>query len=474
MSPLRFTIDEVNFSERDVVLRLPFRFGVVTVRSCPEVFVRSRIRFPDGSTSLGCSAEMMIPKWFDKNPAFSNEQNFEQLRRALMAARDAYCSETTPKSAWQHFAQHYRSLMAEGSEAELNPLTSSYGPALLDRAIFDALCLRQNCSFAAGMSANIAGIDVRSSALASDLDDFDVPAFLSKQRSTEKIAARHTVGLLDAVSDSEIPADAPADGLPCSLEAAVARYGHHHFKIKLSGEAGADIERLRAIASVLASQASLVTLDGNEQYASAEAFADFYAQLAALADLKPLVSRISFVEQPIRRDLALQQDVSTVAQQVPLLIDESDSTLDSFVLAKTLGYTGVSSKSCKGIYKSVLNAARCARWNQAGGIKYFLSGEDLTMQAGVGLQQDLALVGWLGLGHVERNGHHYVNGMMAAPTEEQQGFLHSHKTLYEDRDGAVRLRITDGLIELTSLHCAGFGTGRAGAGIAWDVMRSTY
>ena len=42
-----------------------------------------------------------------------------------------------------------------------------------------------------------------------------------------------------------------------------------------------------------------------------------------------------------------------------------------------------------------------------------MSAEDLTIQAGLALQQDLALVSLLGLGHVERNGHHYVDGMAA-------------------------------------------------------------
>ena len=42
-----------------------------------------------------------------------------------------------------------------------------------------------------------------------------------------------------------------------------------------------------------------------------------------------------------------------------------------------------------------------------------MSAEDLTTQAGLSVQQDLALVNLLGIRHVERNGHHYVNGMAA-------------------------------------------------------------
>ncbi len=91
------------------------------------------------------------------------------------------------------------------------------------------------------------------------------------------------------------------------------------------------------------------------------------------------------------RSLALETNVSEVAKSKPLLIDESDATLAAFPAARSLGYSGVSSKSCKGLYKSLLNAARCNLWNSSGADGHFLSGEDLTMQAGLAVQQDLAL-----------------------------------------------------------------------------------
>ena len=76
----------------------------------------------------------------------------------------------------------------------------------------------------------------------------------------------------------------------------------------------------------------------------------------------------------------------------------SDGELSSFPAALRLGYSGVSSKNCKGLYKSILNAARVAKLNaEAGAAKYFMSAEDLTTQAGVSVQQDLALVSLLGL-----------------------------------------------------------------------------
>ena len=79
-----------------------------------------------------------------------------------------------------------------------------------------------------------------------------------------------------------------------------------------------------------------------------------------------------------------------------------------------------------------------------------MSGEDLTIQPGLALQQDLALVSLLGLTHLERNGHHYVNGMAGLPQAEQDAFLAAHPDLYEKSHGAVRVRIEDGMLAIGS------------------------
>ena len=38
----------------------------------------------------------------------------------------------------------------------------------------------------------------------------------------------------------------------------------------------------------------------------------------------------------------------------------------SIPAARALGYRGISSKSCKGIYKSLINATRAAKWSEGG------------------------------------------------------------------------------------------------------------
>lgn len=130
----------------------------------------------------------------------------------------------------------------------------------------------------------------------------------------------------------------------------------------------------------------------------------------------------------------------------------------------------MSSKTCKNLWRSVVNRARCERWNrEAGAPRYFMSGEDLTIQAGLALQQDLALVTLLGIEHVERNGHHYVNGMASLPPAEQQAFLDAHPDLYERSQGAVRVAIQEGSLSIGSLGGIGFASS---AMPDWSAMRA--
>ena len=56
MNAPTFRIVDMEFRERPVRLRLPFRFGVVTLTHAPQAFAFVRIALPDGKTALGASA----------------------------------------------------------------------------------------------------------------------------------------------------------------------------------------------------------------------------------------------------------------------------------------------------------------------------------------------------------------------------------------------------------------------------------
>jgi hypothetical protein len=462
MTAPTFRVTAIDLYERPVALRIPFRFGAATVTHAPQAFVRARIRLSDaassGTEAQGAAAELMIPKWFDKSPGKSNAENISDLRNALANAAAAYASDASSRTAFGHASAHYGSLLAAGEAMGLNALASSYGPSLIDRAILDALCRALGVSFNVAIRGNAPGIDA---SLTPDLARFDLGRFLGGLGSAARIAARHTVGMLDPIETHDAGGRV-GDGLPETLEQVIAVYGNRYFKLKLAGNPDADLRRLTEIAVVLDRLPEYtVTLDGNEQFADVTTIAEFWSQAAATPSLARLIAATLYLEQPLPRAPALETDVSELARSKPLLIDESDASLDAFPTARALGYSGVSSKSCKGIYKSLLNAARCTLWNSSTPRRYFLSAEDLTMQAGLAVQQDLALASVLGLSHVERNGHHYVNGFsgQGAGADEQQRFLSTHPDLYQRSHGSVRLAIRDGSIALGSLEIPGFASG---------------
>jgi L-alanine-DL-glutamate epimerase-like enolase superfamily enzyme len=461
----RFTVAAGEFYERPVRLRMPFRFGVVTLTAAPQAFVRVRIRLADGREGWGSGAELLAPKWFDKNLALSNEDNFEQLRLALRLAREAYL-DGAARTAFGHFAAHYREVIEAGARRSLNPLVACFGPAQLDRAILDALCRLHRMSFYEAVQGNFAGIAPES--VAPELAGFDIDAFLARLQPAETIAARHTVGLVDVIAGHPRQVD---DGLPESLEEAVAAYGHTWFKLKVGGKVDEDVRRLTEIAAVLdaSGRGYRASLDGNEQYDDLDALRALLARMGAEPKLARLLDAIAFIEQPINRKHALERDVSAVARATPVIVDESDADLDAFPRAKALGYSGVSSKMCKGLYKSILNAARCELWSTPAR-RYFMTAEDLTTQAGLAVQQDLALVNVLGMTHVERNGHHYVNGMADLPAGEQDAFIAAHPDLYERSHGAVRVRIRSGRLGIASLGCIGFASGAEPDWRAMSIM----
>jgi hypothetical protein len=261
--------------------------------------------------------------------------------------------------------------------------------------------------------------------------------------------------LLDALTREDIGDKRLDDGLPECLEDAISAYGHRYFKLKVAGTIEADIERLSRIAAILDRIADpyFVTLDGNEQFENLSAVMELWDRIGTEKRLARLKASTLLVEQPIARRSALNEPIHALAREVPVEIDESDADIRAFPRARDLGYQGISAKSCKGFYRALLNRARVEHWNTEKNIKrYFMSAEDLTTQSGVALQQDLALATLIGARHVERNGHHYVDGMAGAPQREQDAFLAAHPDLYaRATNGRVRLSIRNGTVALGSL-----------------------
>jgi hypothetical protein len=453
MSP-RLAVRDIALFERPVRFARPFRFGAVTVNAAPQLFVRAEIEIEGKGRSVGAGAEMMVPKWFDKRAHLSTEQTVDELRRSLVIAKELYCSGSGFDTAFGYHASRIAIQIEKCTKEDIPPLAAMFGPAEIDKAVLDALLRGAGTNFFDGMAANVAGIDTR---LSPDLASGDIARFLAQNRRRERVAIRHTVGLDDPIEG--------AGGVADPHENSSARY----FKLKLAGNPEADAARLVRIGRVLARlpHPYSVTLDANEQYADPGDLRILVDRLSNDDALAPIASRLLYIEQPMPRD-------TTRASPLPetgtcdFIIDEADDSYDAFVSARALGYRGISSKSCKGIYKSVINATRAAIWS-AGGDNFFVTGEDLTCQAGLAVQQDLALGALIGISHAERNGHHYVDGFGDTPPDEAGAFLAAHPDLYGRTGNEVRLAIHDGDLLTGSLTQPGFA---AGVHPHWPAMQT--
>jgi hypothetical protein len=453
---VKVKLEEVERYERPTKNRLAFRFGVITVTEGVQAVIRARISLPDGRSTQGVAAEALAAKWFEKSPEYTDEQNLDQLRQSLDLAIEHYMAHGAD-TPFGLFAGTYRAQQKKGAALRLNPLVASYGPALLDRAILDALGKATGNSFAQMIANNMPGIAV--TGLTPDIEQPHLARFVAALRPAGAIALRHTVGLVDPLTAGDrTPLERVNDGLPETLEEVVSYYRGRYYKLKVSGDVASDLDRLAGIASVLDNRLPEyhATLDGNEQFDDVEGILELWRKVNETPSLKRLAASTLFIEQPIKRSVALSRSIEPLAKLRPVIIDESDGELSSFPTALTLGYAGVSSKSCKGFYKSILNAARVARL----GPGYFMSGEDLTTLPGVSVQQDLALVSLLGMTHVERNAQHFVDGMSFASEAEQKAFVSAHRDLYEKKNNEpARLKAPGGRIALGSLAVPGFAVG---------------
>ena len=465
MSGLPLALKSASFHVRSLRTRLPFRYGIVTLTHFPLLHLAIEVETADGRRGRGFAADNLPPKWFDKDPTKSFRDNVEDELASIHAAETAYLDAArAPRPMFDIWEGAYRASRAQCRALGLNGLTASFGSSFFERALADAAGRLAGLDVGGMFRANTLGLRPEAVHPGLTLDHLRAWAMAAPP---EHLAVRHTVGLLDPIVAADVPADGwLRDGLPQTLEECIQQYGLTHFKLKVSGSLDADLERLGVIAATLdrlVPGAYVVTLDGNEQYKSMADFSRLVDAMERAPVLARLVAAIAFIEQPLDRHIALDpaatEGLGELGRRLPMLIDESDAELDSFPTAVRLGYRGVSTKNCKGIVKSLLNRSLVERENRgrAPSTRLFMSAEDLTNVPVVPLQQDLATVRALGIGHVERNGHHYVRGLAHCSSAERVEATRRHPDLYEGDAREARLRIEDGRLRVGSLAVPGYG-----------------
>jgi L-alanine-DL-glutamate epimerase-like enolase superfamily enzyme len=189
----------------------------------------------------------------------------------------------------------------------------------------------------------------------------------------------HSVGGLDPLETRDVE-NPVRDGLPETLLEWIRRDGLVRIKIKLQGDdLSWDVERTLAIdriASAVQAERRVADLayclDFNERCPDVQYVLECLRRIRARSPEG--FKRILYVEQPTARNLeANRQNVMHEAARLrPVVIDESLTDLESLVLAREMGYTGVALKACKGQSQTVLMAAAAQKY------KLFLCVQDLT------------------------------------------------------------------------------------------------
>lgn len=444
--------------------RMPFRYGIATMAEFPLLFLRLEVEI-DGQRVSGVSSDLLPPKWFTKEPDKDPKLEIEEMLEVILSAAVAV-QKMRAESVFDLWRQLYECQHAWGAQQALAPLLVHFGTSLVERAIIDAFCLVRGRSFAQLVQANEFAIDLGE--VHTELLGLE-PGNLLPEVPLRRIVARHTIGLGDPLTRPEVKeSERLDDGLPQALSECIERYGLRHFKIKVCGQPEVDIPRLGRILATL-DEAGVkdgqFSLDGNEQFSTLADLEAFWAELERQEWFERFISGLLFVEQPLHREVALSVDLgelsSPVLKQQQIIIDESDADTRALPRALSLGYQGTSHKNCKGVFKGIAN--RCLlekRRREAGGDRLLMSGEDLCNQGPVGLQQDLAVMACLGIESVERNGHHYCQGLAGLPRSIQEQVLVRQADLYQrTAEGWPTLAVAQGELLLESVNQSPFGVG---------------
>ena len=432
--------------------------------SLPHVFLCVEVDF-SGKIVKGISSEGLPPKWFTKNPDTTFEEDLPEMITVLSTALD-FSKKIRADTIFEFWVELYEVQDRWAKEENIPPLLAHLGSSLVERALIDALCRASKKSFHEVLRKNDLG--VRLGYFYDELKGSQ-PVDWLPDKPLNQIIARHTVGLGDPLLGSEITKkDRCQDGLPQALDEVIDEYNITHFKIKICGEIETDLPRLESIATLLKSKIEdfKFTLDGNEQFSSISEFQVHWEKLKENALLNSFLNEdnLLFVEQPLHRDFALNDDVSRDIHQWDLcpsmIIDESDGEISSLQRALDLGYRGTSHKNCKGVFKGIANACKIQFNRQTKDGEWIISGEDLANVGPVALLNDLSVMSSLGINHVERNGHHYFAGLSVYPKDLQEKICLAHPDLYSfGQLDFPSLIINNGLISLDSLTRSAFGCG---------------
>ena len=381
--PTDIRIAEVSHRFEEFRYRAPYQFGGRTVDRVTILNVDVRVRTAAGKDSWGFGSLTLGNAWaFPAAPHDTGLDAMKTLAGELRAATAACDESGHPIDLFRALEPEYlrradRVSRAQTLPAPIPKLCTLVVASAFDAAIHDAYGKAFGVSSYDTYSAKFMTRDLShdlGSPFKGEYLDRYVP---SAPRATTPVF--HSVGASDPLEAADVKTRLD-DGLPNTLEEWIPRDGLIRFKIKLNGgNLDADVDRIlridRLVTRVLAERKVddwKYLLDFNEGCPNVGYLLDC---LRRVREATPAgFDRILYIEQPTARDL--KKDRANVMHEAaklrPVVIDESLTDLETLLLAREMGYTGVALKACKGQSHAMLMAAAAQKFGM------FLCVQDLT------------------------------------------------------------------------------------------------
>ena len=197
MNAVEIRLEDVRFYMRNVHTRMPFKYGAAVLTAVPILHVVAQGALKNGTPVQGVAADILPPKWFDKDPAKSYEDNVADLLWAAQAARAAYLDAARSSASFFAIWQDgYEQTVSAGDAHGLNRLTAVHGSTLMERALIDAVGCGVGASYFELLKDNLLGLEL--GAIHPELQGVE-PSQVIGDAPLTQLHVRHTVGLADPI-----------------------------------------------------------------------------------------------------------------------------------------------------------------------------------------------------------------------------------------------------------------------------------
>lgn len=448
LKPTDIEIQAVSFGYEEFLYRAPYVFGGRSVDRATILNVTCSVRTKDGRSAEGRGSMPLGNVWSFPSKTMSYETTLnamKELAQRVAAITSSLRLTGHPLTLHKVLEPEYlKAAEAVSRELKLaSPIPKLC--TLVTASPFDA-ALHDAYGKALGVSAF--------AACGRDLVNYDLEQFLGRDFRGEhldtyvrrtpvpRIFVFHSVGAGDPITEADITTRLN-DGLPETLAEWIEFNGIRRIKIKLNGQdLAGDVDRTVRIDRVAEETLRksgvdewYYCLDFNENCRSADFVVDF---LNRFWERRPTgFQKVLYVEQPTPRDLKAHRAnvMHKAAKMRAVVIDESLTDLESLLLAREMGYTGIALKACKGQSQAMLMAAAGRKYGM------FLCVQDLTCPGA-------ALIHSAGIAaHVPGNSGIEANARQYVPAANQP-WVDSYPGIF---------RITDGTMHTAGLTGPGLG-----------------